>query len=620
MATPQQLQEWIENNPDKKGTPDYQLIEDEIKQLGGDTVDEAGMLIPAEISGQEYSPQSAIQPYDVPPPVGQEMPQQPVAPQPEPTLGERVQGGLEVAKTIGTGATTGAVGMTVGFLKGVAEKLASGEFGTPEAAKYIESKAFEFADMATDTPETDLGQEYMTNVGETIGQYVPPIMPQLGNVAGGSMRGVPSHPFSKQPEMLAQSGRELQTQAQKAISPPQTHMALENIPQTGRKAEIATQLKQDPHSNEVAPYRLINDRVVKDQYSQAALRQGVKEGVVSSLSASGPVDLKQMKKMLNIQKIAMKNERFRLENRPIDVLGNSLDQRVKYVIGQKKIAGKELEVAANSLKGKSVNYSKALEGLRSRLDEQGIKVVLKDGELQVVLKGSDVEGNKPSEKLLNRVLDRLYNTDPPKGYDLHRAKQFIDTQVNFGKKGNNVLSEKTIRIVKDLRRDLNEALREYSPEYKNANTKFKDSLEAIENYAKTVGAKVDFDAPNVDKKLGQSARKLLSNYGVRPDMENSIKQLNAVSKKYGMKLNDDIMTQLMFAQELDRMFGAPADNTFKGQSAQSLATGVEVAQNSAIANTLKAGKKVADKFIGVNEQNALKAIEALLNSLEVRNK
>ena len=54
--------------------------------------------------------------------------------QPEPTIGEEVVGAGETALTLGTGATTGAVGFIGGALKGLAEQILSGEFGTPEAA------------------------------------------------------------------------------------------------------------------------------------------------------------------------------------------------------------------------------------------------------------------------------------------------------------------------------------------------------------------------------------------------------------------------------------------------------------------------------------------------------
>ena len=63
------------------------------------------------------------------------------------SIGEQALGAGETALAMGTGATSGAAGQIVGTLKGLAEQILSGEFGTQEAAQAIKAKAEEFGNV-----------------------------------------------------------------------------------------------------------------------------------------------------------------------------------------------------------------------------------------------------------------------------------------------------------------------------------------------------------------------------------------------------------------------------------------------------------------------------------------
>jgi hypothetical protein len=79
----------------------------------------------------------------------------------------------EAILATGTGLTTGAVGLIGGTLKGLAEQLLSGEFGTQEARRAVEQAAMEGAQALTYAPRTASGQAQTQTVGQFVQQAVP---------------------------------------------------------------------------------------------------------------------------------------------------------------------------------------------------------------------------------------------------------------------------------------------------------------------------------------------------------------------------------------------------------------------------------------------------------------
>lgn len=104
------------------------------------------------------------------------------------SIGDQAVGVGEAALTIGTGATTGTVGMIGGTLKGLAEKILSGEFGTPEAANYVEQQAMKGAEALTYAPRTESGQQAVQTVGEVLEPLagIAPIAPELQGLGAAS--------------------------------------------------------------------------------------------------------------------------------------------------------------------------------------------------------------------------------------------------------------------------------------------------------------------------------------------------------------------------------------------------------------------------------------------------
>jgi hypothetical protein len=119
-----------------------------------------------------------------------------MAPPEPPGVLEQVAGVGEALATVATGATTGAAGMIRGTLYGLAEEIASGQFGTQEAAQRIKQRADELAAEYTYQPRTGAGQEYVQDIAEVGAQLAPVagLTGELGAITSGAVSGARAAP------------------------------------------------------------------------------------------------------------------------------------------------------------------------------------------------------------------------------------------------------------------------------------------------------------------------------------------------------------------------------------------------------------------------------------------
>ena len=378
---------------------------------------------------------------------------------------------------------------------------------------------------------------------------------------------------------------------------------------------IKSQLAQTPDSVDLVNVRLSGSQAVPDNEAATAIKQGWKDGTVASIKAATDTDRQAMTKMLNIFKMGEKREAFRAMNRPADILGDTVQSRVDFLASANQQAGKAIDRIANTrLRGQGVDYDPAINTFLDELGALGVKVELdQNGVAKAILQGSDIQGDKAAQRILNTVLERLSTAKAPDAYGVHTAKRFIDTQVSYGKKNMaNPLTAQAESALKNLRRNLNESLGERFPVYKAANEKYADTITALDDLQKAAGTQIDFDSPNANKALGTAMRKLTSNYGTRANLLDSLDQANQVASKYGMKMDDDIVNQLIFVNELDRMFGAAAQTSLKGQVSEAMQTGLDIARGNAAQRAMELVAEKAQNLRGVNKENAIKSMEEIL--------
>ena len=637
---------WLRENSDKQGTPEFAKVLNAFKILDREErqAEESKTLQPSGVPGgtvgeQRMAAESEIPMLDT---AGNVITPLQAAREPEqdPEFRDKLLGAAEVLTTLATGATTGAGGQVRGTLAGLAEQILAGQFGTPEAAQLIQQKAMETGAEYTYMPKTQVGQEYLQAVSEPL-ESLPAYIPAMGSAGtistalSGARQAARAGGAPEVAQMTGQAVREVGPAAMDIVVPqpvraavqPVVQAAVEPVKQTAaavsaqmdrmqqqKTMQTRSILESEPDRADVVEFQIVNDRVRPDQPASDALKQGWDAAVLGSVKASSDLDRRQMEKSLRIHKLGKRSASFAAKNRPSDVIGESMMKRVNFLINEKTKSGKQIDnIAKTQLPGKPVNYEQPMEQFVSDLADIGVSVERGgNGKFKVDLQGSDIEGDRAGAALLNRVLERLGDTKVPDAYDVHRAKRYIDTQVSYGKRRVNPLTAEAEYIVKSLRRNLNTALGDEFPQYRQANTRFSDSLTALDQIQDAVGKKVNFESDRSNAAFGTALRKVLTNYGSRNSIIDAIDGVEMIAKKYGLKVEDDLMSQIIFVNEIDRMFGAAATGSFKGQIEQALRKGSDFARSSAVEKVVTLAGKAGEAVRGINEENAIKSIEEIL--------
>lgn len=519
-------------------------------------------------------------------------PAAPAIQKPSPTLGQRATALGETALAMGTGATTGTLGMLAGTLQQGGRELLSGQFGAPEAANRIEQRAADVMQSATYTPSSPLAGEYLQNISEA----AAPLAGLAGltgqiNAVGNAARMAPR----AAPDAL-EVARPMQSPAKQEIA----------------QRIVSGETGRDLAKSMVPPESIAKGRpVVKsDRIAQEAIKQGFEEGIVAAVKQTTPVNKAKLLRMAIIAEKAKQDAVFGASNRPADVAGDSLAQRIKTIRKVNQEAGQQLDGVAKSLRGQKGNLATPTENFARNLNEMGVQEN-GDGSLNFI--GSDIEGIAGAEKILKQVASRVRKLDADDAYDMHRLKRYIDEQVTYGKSTEG-LSGKAERTLKNLRADIDASLDAQFPEYNRVNTQYADTIGALDAFQDAAGTKVNLFGENSEKALGTVSRRLLSNTQSRVNLIDSIKNIDDVSKKYGTTFDDDIMTQVLFADELDKVFGAAARTSLQGDVGKGVKRGLETAtgQRTLTGIGIDAASAAVEKARGINEENAFKAIKNLL--------
>ena len=605
-------------------------------EMGGTVMPVDEVVAPQEFPGSEQfgGMESAVEIPGLDPNIGPEGQYiEPPAQRPEPTLQDTLKGIDETILAIGSGATTGAGGMVRGTLTQLAQEISSGQFGTPEAAKRIEEAAMKSAAEYTYQPKGQEGPGMTQAVGEFAGRYLTPLAGATGELAAAGQAARQAGPIMPTTAAGAPGGMGVRpgpeapaTQGGMGVRPaprPEEMTIPQQMAATRQQATSAraAKLAEEPYNIENAPVFIQgpkgSEKIIPDKLAENYIRQGGKPGVVAAIKAGSDADRRAALQMIDVYKAGKTDEKKRALLRPTDVIGRTIDERVKFLVDSAKKSGEEIDsIAKGVMKKQPVDYQPAIADFEAALDGLGIKTmdITKGGVKKRVvdLKGSDIEGDTGAKRILNTVFERMYETDAPlNAFDVHRLKRYLDTQINYGPKRSNALTNEAERAIKVLRRGLNDAMGDKFPDYRAANTQYSDSIGALNDLQKSVGSQIDLKSANADKSLGTASRKLLSNYSSRVSLMDSLDLAEQVAARYGMKIKDSVINQVIVANELDRMFGTTADTSLKGIM-QSVERGVDIARSDALTAALKIAKEGIDKSRGINEENAVAALEELL--------
>lgn len=379
-----------------------------------------------------------------------------------------------------------------------------------------------------------------------------------------------------------------------------------------KMSEVADEIAAVQADKSVAKYIADGAEKIKtDPVAKEAIKQGFEPGVVTAVKGSTPADRAKMLKMVEVMEKGKKDAIYGRKYRPADVAGDSLLDRVKYVRNVNQKAAGQLDTVAKSLRGKQVDFQQPIKAFVENLDEMGIRI---DRNLQPIFKGSDIEGLSGPQMAVRNMIKRLTSGQrgkTPDAYELHRLKKYIDETVTYGKSGEG-LKGKTERIMKQLRHDVDTALDDAFPEYNRVNTEYAGTRQALDALQDVAGTKMNLSGSNADKALGTLLRRLMSNAQSRINLVDSVDLLETTAKKYGGAFDDNITAQMMFADELDNVFGPVAKTSLAGEVEKAVKIGADVASGNKLGAAKDVTSAAINKIRGVNQDGAFKSIKDLL--------
>lgn len=516
---------------------------------------------------------------------------------------ESALGGLESAASIVSGAIAEPVAGIVG-LAAAADPFA------PEGAGAARVK--QVKEALTYRPRTEIGQAEQAAVAEKLKPIGEAIKSFEESVGAGALEATGSPALAALAKTLPAATAEILTlgTATPAITTARQVARVEPkfAKQSATKQKIAELIEEGSTDKTVAKFELEKSmlsgkpKVVKDKAAVESIKQGFDEGVVAAIKGSSDADKSKMLKMVDIMEKGKKNARFAMLNRSSDIAGDSLMNRFKTVTDANKKAGQQLDSVAKSLKGQKVDHSPAVNQFIDDLDSMGITL---DKNNRPNFQGSDIEGLDAPIKAVNQIINRMKSVKSNDAFEMHRLKRFIDENVTYGKAGEG-LKGQTQRVLKKLRSNVDSILDENFPAYDKVNTKYSETIGAIDAFQDVAGKKMNLTGVNSDKAVGTLLRRLMSNAQSRVRLLDAVNDIESTAKKYGGKFDDDLLSQIMFVDELDNVFGPVAKTSFQGQIRQAIPTGKTDA-------AMKAAQAVADKLRNVNEKAAFKAIKELLS-------
>jgi hypothetical protein len=363
-------------------------------------------------------------------------------------------GAMETAGTFLTGATTGTLGQVGGTLKGVYDVVTDPEldFGTQDAATHIRNTADDWGSAVTYEPRTETGREYVETVGEALGplEAIEPMV-AAGGITAAGRRGANNRRGA----------------ATRAFEDPQT------------RVDAGDRIAYDERG---VPMHVVNDA----ESRTAMANLGIPPEMMNQFKYASPETRKAMVDMIQRGQARMNDTD----------LPNARSTMGEYIGGRAQLAnsamqkhGAAIDEAAKSRQGTHVltndvnsKYNQLLEQNRIKLDA--------DGNLD--FGGRMVPGETKSKLNEIHAQMRQYQESGYADFDeLHKLKQDLSGIASYDRSQTGG-SDGLQNIVKGLRSQINDTLRENATDYAKANDGYSEIVDPMRKMLKK--AKGDSDA------------------------------------------------------------------------------------------------------------------------------
>lgn len=660
MASADQYAEWIVNNADKKGTPDFETVVQAYQEA---LVEER---LQAQQAQQPQQPTAAG--FDSAAQADPEAALVEGAPESKYGLGKGLLGLGETALTMGTGLASSAAGGLAG--------LASMPFvGVREGADIMQK----VQEAGTYQPKTDVGTEMLSTVAKPfqilgegqkyVGNVVQeatgsPVLGALTETAPdivGTLFGLRALKTMKPGTQLKQGGvptRELMDALNKHnivyddLSPAAKQAIPDVAPQSkllGR--DLTPKVVEDAIIKEVqaggrqqglAPYRVnATQKLVSDKLAEEAIKQQFAPGDVQMIKTTTPETQAKMLKMLRNREAIAANSANDINLRPSNIVGDAAAERLKFIARQSQQARKQLHQIANTkLKGKQFDPAPVEQVFMSKIEDLGIRFKMVDGKPAVSYEGSIIQADKASQRAINDLVKLMADSTngPVDALRAHNLKRQIDALIDWHKKPQMGLTAEGKAVLKDVRGALNRSLRQADPDYARVNDTISRSLQLFDELDNATASKITVSKTLQDARgMGTELRKLFSNYQTRQDLDTAIRSMDELAKEFARTsnvrdvgeylgesanffsptFNDSIFDLARFANVLDDKFGTVAKTSLEGVSERAVKHGMRAAQQGVTSASVQGLSEIAldklRKMRNIDDYHAYRSMEELLN-------
>ena len=327
------------------------------------------------------------------------------------------------------------------------------------------------------------------------------------------------------------------------------------------------------------------------------------------------VDIKDVNTLINIPTPQRKMLRPLLDSvkrfaegtskqRPEEVVGRPIVQRIKQLETQRLEVGKKLGDVANNLGmvtkeevlNPTFNALKRVNGLGEiKLNPNGI-LNFDDTTLAT-------EANKSAQKQIQSFFSKA--TSEGTGKSKHLLRQEIFEILGGKKRSLSNITDTEEKAFDAIRKGLSDALENKNPLYKSLSNDFRKTVQPLQDLRKfmknTVGATEDV----LDMQAGLLARRLTSNAPSNPQLRNILKSLDTATKVKGKTM---LSTEALqdFYNVLNKYYDISAPTGFQGQIKTAIPTDI-------IGKIMETVGKVAGETDAVRQKALENLVDELLN-------
>lgn len=334
-------------------------------------------------------------------------------------------------------------------------------------------------------------------------------------------------------------------------------------------------------------------------------------------------DRKAVSEMVDLIDEGRKKETlFSIENRPADVIGKQIQNKIQKVMDIKRGARDKLKEALPKLQKqqfdineqgiKLLDYLEANDVGISRNPKRGYSLDFSDSAVNLG------KGTGLSKSKLETVLNRL-DVDSKNGLKVHRDKQFIQGLLDYNTA--NLVSKASpelTNLMKEIAFDLNQKLRNASKKYADANDIYsssRDGLTIAQKYLNTGKTPINLQSEFAPKRLGNVAKRLASNFTSKEEVYTMLDELDKVLLDNKIPVTGNVKRQVATLSLLEDMFKLEKAQSPFGLGGR-VETAIEMATNPVGTGVAKGASKALDSLKKWREPDfnqRIKLVKEVLN-------